>query len=294
VLGVDVDGQRVHVQQALVGSVLHGPGLLQVPAGLGLEVIHIEWRHVPGGHGVAGEVHVHPPTGRALLVHRDVHQRGTEALETFGVERPLVAFEERVRRHLPHGLVVVVQEIPFIAAVGVGAEVAGNHLLVGAGQVPSEADRGQTELALGEVVRRAADLQGQPVASHLPLGIHRVPVHLPRSTCGEDHVARQQEDETIAGAADPSLVDGQGSDHAALIPTAARREQADDLKPVQDCGAIAPDVLEAVGHHLDGGLRACGGGALAGVMVGLVPHVGAIPVVREGDTVADEMEELRQ
>ena len=132
------------------------------------------------------EYHEHPaaPVDR-LVLDQDVDQRGAIVGNLVVVERPLVALEEDVRGQRGHRIEPRVEKLPLVPAPGIGAEVAGDHLLVGSREVPAGIDGGQAELGLGQVVSLGAGFKKGCVRPHLAPGINGNLIEFPRPAAGK-------------------------------------------------------------------------------------------------------------
>ena len=272
VMSVELDGTEIHGLQPLNGGAEEGPRAGQIVVGLGGQ----DGKSPLQPLGVLGVVQEYAVAPLDLGGHQKIHLGG--ALRLADVKGPLVALEEdEARGFLPQG---IVQKFPFMP-LGVHADVAGEHLLIGAREVPAEFHAGHAVLPLLHVGEGHPRLNGQARGAVLAFGIDRVAVDPRGASRAEDHV--------LAGDDRPLPRDGGDAGHARDgLPV------GEDLhRPpiVQKGNALAgAGALQGLGHVF-GGQGAAGGGPTAGVMVGLVARVFAVFVGGEGNAQLHQAEE---
>ena len=189
VAAVQLDGGGCHCRKALDGQFLHGTGLPQIFQCFFAELCVIHFAIGQGTARVAPIIQKDAP----LFLHRfnvdqDVDQRRAITAGLARVKGPLIALEEnrvelglRIRKS-------IFQKLPLIAAVLIGGDVAGQHLLVAAGEVPAELDGCDAILRLGKVFAPCTRTQRQTRASGLRRGVHRGLVHSGFAAGGVDHI----------------------------------------------------------------------------------------------------------
>ena len=223
--------------------------------------------------GVPAEIQEHPAAQGGFPVDQQVHQRG--ALHLLGVKGPLVALEEH-QLQCPLGPQGFRQELP-LPALPVHGDVPGQHLLVGAGDVPAELYRSQAVLPLLQVAPGGAGLQGQAGGTRLAGGIDRAPIGDGRAAGGQHHLAAEEHRQAPVLLGKAAFVQSHQPCHAALL-----HQQPHRLEAVQQGDALLPHRGLQLFRHDFGGQRPAGGGPLPGVVVGLVAHVFPVAVGGEG------------
>ena len=212
---VEGDGRGVHLPQPGDRRRRQGARPFEIGQGLRAEQARLEGGQPSVAAGVAAEIEEDAAAlDHGLLVDEEVDERRAAARDLARIERPLIALEEHGRGQRPHVGEVIVEELPLVAARRVRRDVAGHGLLVGAGDVPAELDRGQPELGFGQVVGGRAGFEEQAVRAGLAFGIDRVLVHAAGPARGRDDVHGVEEDEAAPRPAGFGAVEGQDADRA--------------------------------------------------------------------------------
>jgi len=172
-------------------------------------------------------------------------------------------------------------------AVAVRADVARDHLLIGAGDVPAELDGSQAVLGFGEIAGHGADLQGQTDGAGVAFGIDRGLVESARPTDAEHHLICLKETEAEGFFVQFAFIQTDHSDRPSVL-----NDEADDVVLIKDRNGSRLDLFQQTLHHLMGGPGSCRGGALAGIMIGLVSHITAETVMREWHADLRQVKEL--
>ena len=162
VVAVELDRARIHRLQPFDLGAEAGAGFFEILPRLAGQLCEVE----PGG--VRAEVQKDPPPpADRLLVHQQIDLRRA-VRHLAHIERPLVALEKDHRIHRIRIFVMVEQEFALVRnAVRRGRDETRQHLHVGAGDVPAEARRSESELRLRQILRRRADLERKPDAAHV-------------------------------------------------------------------------------------------------------------------------------
>ena len=112
---VEFDRQRVHAREPLDRRGQQRLVVGEIGAHVGVEAIQRE-RGVAGNRlRVAVEVHQHRAAGLGLAKNREINEAGAEVEHARGMERPLIALAENVRRQFLRGPVIVGEEIALLA-----------------------------------------------------------------------------------------------------------------------------------------------------------------------------------
>ncbi len=274
---VQLDGQRVHVPQALDRQLLQGVVVLQVGAHVRVEFVQAE-RPVAGDRpGIALEVHQDGAALAALDEDRQVHQAGAVIRHARGVEGPLVALAEDVGSQFARGPVVIGQEIVFAALRIHGMDV-GDDLHVGPREVPWElgAPGADAELALGQVADPDAGLDGHAQRAEAVLRVDAVAVQL-AGPAGGQHQAVAQDDLHPVCVVVAIAANGKQAPHAAALLQYAHAGGAGQERDIEPDGLLAQYL-----DHQPRGARPAAGGAAHLVVVGLVAQHRAEAVLRQG------------
>ncbi len=130
------------------------------------------------------------------------------------------------------------------------------------------------------------------MAAGLPGRVHAGGEKLAGAAGGQHYVVCREHSQATIRLVEALTVECQCADDAAVVPFALG-QQTDDFVAVEDRYLGVAAFLQRCGKHLHGGSGPGGGGALAGVMVGLIADMGAIAIAWELHAVFDQMEEGR-
>ena len=292
VAAVQLDGSGVHVLQPLDWGSPQAIRVFQVLSCFRRQTTGIKIEVGLAGGRIAPEIQPDPPSAQnGLLIHQKVHKRGTMVGCLAGVERPLITFQEAGVQQLLGVVEILVEKFFFVASIRLGGDIPGQHLLVGARQIPPELDGSDAVLPFGQVLSGSSCPQCHAGAACLTGGIDRGFIQTRFAAGGVDDVLRQNDQIRIRRVLHGLFpVQCHGTTDA-LSGFVGIGQKLDQLVAIQHWDMVAIHFPPQGFGHEFGGQRSRRGPALVGIVVGLVAYIFTVAVAGERDPQIDQMVE---
>ena len=178
---------------------------------------------------IASKIQKYAPTLCAFLLDEQVDFRG--ALRLLCVKRPLVALEKDSAEHFCRVWKRFCEKF-VLESIRPYAHIAGQRLLIGAGNIPTEFCGGKAVLPVVEIDKADARPHKHPQRPNLTLWIHAIPVSC-RFAAGGDHELIAVKNNKAGGLAFSGFVDAGQSGH-----TAMQCEKVKSSEPFQNGNAL--------------------------------------------------------
>ncbi len=265
-----------------------GAGILQI--GMAFPSQNIKIQITAGGtRRVSGIIQKNPaPFPHGFPINQDVDQGRAEFQHFSRIKRPLIPFQEYRVQHFPGIRKGIQEKLPFVTAILFCGNIARQHLLIGARQIPPEPDRSNPVLGLRQVFAFCAGFQGNASPAGLTFGIDRSAVQPGRTAGGINNVGAAKYHISVIGVFRMIPVQGQQPHGVAFAPVGQYGNRLISVKnPYLFLQYL---LLQALCHH-SGSQGAGGCGPLPRIVVGLITHVFPKAVMGKGNPCFHQMVE---